>query len=229
MISVILPVYNEARVIEKSIIGLERILSQKLQDFEIIISEDGSTDGTAEIAKKLENERIRLIRHGKRMGKGGSIKRSTKEAAGDIVIFMDADLASNPESVDILISMLQSGADIVVGSRYLKESKAKRNLLRFFASKGFNWLVGLMLGSRLTDHQCGFKAFRKESILPIFDEIENHGWFWDTELLVRAQRRGLKVVEIPVEWKESPYSKYRLLRDSYHMARNLVRFKIKHG
>ena len=85
------------------------------------------------------------------------------------------------------------------------------------------------MGSRLSDHQCGFKAFRKDLILPVIKEVEERGWFWDTELLVRAQRNGLEVKEIPIEWKEAPNSRFRLLHDSAKMGFGLLKFKIKNG
>ncbi len=228
-VSIILPVYNEEKVLRKSVKSLGRTFEKTLGDFEIIISEDGSTDRTLDIAKSLQSEKVRILHKDKRMGKGAAIKGAIGCAKGNIVIFMDADLASNPGHVKQLVKLLEGEASIVIGSRYLKGARAKRTLLRYLASKSFNWLVRALLGSKLSDHQCGFKAFRKDLILPLINEVENERWFWDTELLVRAQRRGLKVVEMPIEWKEAPDSKFRLLRDTYHMACSLASFKLKHG
>lgn len=227
MVSIILPAYNEGAVLRRNVVKLEEMLEGFLDDFEIIISEDGSTDGTGDIAKSLEGRRVRVLRNGTRLGKGAAIKRAAGQSRGEIVIFMDADLASNPQHVRELLGFMEEGADIVIGSRYLKESKAKRTAVRYIASKGFNWLVRSALGSRLSDHQCGFKAFRKERILPIIEEVEDEKWFWDTELLVRAQKKGLVVREIPIEWKEAPGSKFRLFRDTANMGMSLLRFKLK--
>lgn len=227
MVSVILPAYNEGAVLHDNVKRLEAMLAGFLDDFEIIISEDGSTDGTGEIAKSMESRRVRVLRNSARLGKGAAIRRAAGQSRGDIVIFMDADLASNPQHVRELVRLMESGADIVIGSRYLKESRAKRTAVRYVASKGFNWLVRTALGSRLSDHQCGFKAFRKERVLPIIEEVEDEKWFWDTELLVRAQKKGLDVKEIPIEWKEARGSKFRLLRDTANMGMSLLRFRLK--
>jgi hypothetical protein len=229
MVSLILPVHNEGAVLEENVKRLERMLEPVLGDYEIVISEDGSTDDTHSIAKRLESKRIKVLHHRERLGKGNAIKKAAALARNNVLIFMDADLASDPNFVDGLLRHIREGAAIVIGSRYLRESKAKRSAVRYVASRGFNFLVRTMLGSKLTDHQCGFKAFRKDLVLPIINEIDDGKWFWDTELLVRAQRKGLKVAEIPIEWKEAPGSKFRLLRDTMHMAYSLVSFKLKHG
>ena len=228
-VSVILPVYNEEKVLRRSVNSIKKTLEKMPYNFEIIISEDGSTDRTAEIAKSLECSDITVLNNGERKGKGAAIKSAAAHTRGNIILFMDADLASHPSHMKELIKLLDSGAAIVIGSRYLSSSRAKRTLSRHFASKSFNFLVRAMLDSKLSDHQCGFKAFRKDLVLPIINEVEDKKWFWDTELLVRAQRNGLKIVEIPIKWKEEPDSKFRFLSDTYHMACSLVSFKLKYG
>lgn len=226
-VSVILPVYNEEKIIERNVKQVERILERDLEDFEIIIGEDGSSDATLSITKKLENERIRVFHNEKRLGKGAALKASADHAMGDIIIFFDADLASNPNEIKKLVEFIEKGADIVIGSRYLKESKAKRDPIRYFASKSFNFLVRVLLGSKITDHQCGFKAFRKKTALKVVGEVKNQKWFWDTEFLIRAQRKGLKIVEVPIEWKEIPGSRFDLIGDTLQMAISLVKFKLE--
>jgi len=227
MVTVILPVHNEEKMLERNVKGLTGILEKSLGDFEIIISEDGSTDRTPEIVKKLESSRVRVIQRKKRIGKGAAIRSAASYAKGNIIIFMDADLASNPEHVKDLVRLIDGGASIVIGSRYHRGSKTNRNLVRYFASRGFNLLVRVILGSRLKDHQCGFKAFRKDKVLPIVNKVENRSWFWDTEFLVRAQREGLRIHEIPIEWREVPGSKLNLVRDTYNMAHSLIEFRMK--
>lgn len=229
VLSVIVPAHNEGHVLKANVKRLEKVLSQFFDDFEIIISEDGSTDNTVKIAKSLKSKRVRLLSNGKRLGKGAAIMSAASYAKGNTMVFMDADLASDPVNVKGLVDYIDEGAAVVIGSRYLKESKAKRDPVRYIASKGFNLLVRVMLGSRLSDHQCGFKAFRKDLVLPVIEKIEERGWFWDTELLVRAQRDGLNVKEIPIEWKEAPGSSFRLWHDSTKMGLGLLKFKIKNG
>ncbi len=226
MISVILPVYNEEAILETNVKKLRKVLSKDLPDHEIIICEDGSSDGTLRIAKSLEGGNIRVIHTGKRIGKGASIRHAADQANGGIIVFVDADLASSPGDIRKLVDLIERGADIVIGSRYLSESDARRDMVRYFASRSFNFLVRLLFGSRISDHQCGFKAFRK-SALKIINRVESRRWFWDTEFLVRAQREGLKIVEIPIEWKEMDGSKFNLFKDTYHMGVSMIRFKMK--
>jgi glycosyltransferase involved in cell wall biosynthesis len=228
-VTVVLPAYNEERRLGDTVAILESALGRLFPDFEIIISEDGSSDKTAEVGRKLCSERVRLLHSEKRQGKGGAIMNAARSCSGGIIVFMDVDLASNLEHLKELVDSVENGSDIAIGSRYLPGSKTKRSPIRDFFSRSFNLLVRVSLGSRLTDHQCGFKSFRKSTILGVMEEVENVDWFWDTELLVRAQRRGLKVTEIPIEWDEAPGSRFRLIEDTAHMAWSLARFKIKYG
>jgi len=228
-VAVILPAHNEGKTLEANTKRLKRLLGVVFSDFEIIISEDGSTDRTADIAKSLESDTVRAIHNGERQGKGAAIRSATRQTKANLVIFMDADLASQPKHIAELVGALNGGAAIVIGSRYHERSRARRTLTRDVASRTFNWLVRALLGSGIRDHQCGFKAFRKDLVLPLMEQTENRDWFWDTELLVRAQRNGLRVAEIPIEWEEMPESRFRLFEDTFHMASSLVRFKIRHG
>lgn len=228
-VAVILPAHNEAKTLEANTERLERLLGGVFSDFQIIISEDGSTDRTAEIAKSLQSDTVKAIHNGERQGKGGAIMSATRHTDANIVIFMDADLASHPKHVDELVKALDGGAAIVIGSRYHEKSKVRRSLARDVASRTFNWLVRALLGSAIRDHQCGFKAFRKDLVLPLIEQMENKDWFWDTELLVRTQREGLRVAEIPIEWEEMPESRFKLFEDAFHMASSLAKFKIRHG
>lgn len=228
-VSVIVPAHNEGRILKSNVRRLEKVLDRLFSDFEIIISEDGSTDDTVKVAESLRSDRVRLLSNGERAGKGAAIMSAAAYARGNVMVFMDADLASEPAHVKELVDYVDDGAAVVIGSRYLNESRAKRNIVRYIASKGFNFLVRIILGSKLSDHQCGFKAFRKDLALPVIEEVEDRGWFWDTEMLVRAQRSGLRIAEIPIEWKEAPGSRFNLIKDSIKMGMGLLRFRLKNG
>lgn len=158
-----------------------------------------------------------------RQGRGRALNRAFKASHGDILGYIDVDLATDMKHVKELIQSIRDGYDFATGSRMLPESNVKRSLKRGFASKGFNFLTRIFLGSRLYDHQCGFKAFKRESLFKIMDTVKDTHWFWDTELFVRGQRSGFKVREFPVEWKHSGTTKVNLVKDVFGMGSQILR------
>ena len=143
---------------------------------------------------------------------------------GDIVCYLDVDLATDMIHLPVLINaVLEEGYDFATGSRLMPQSKAERSSKRFIASKSYNLIVRLLLGSRLYDHQCGFKAFKRGPILQLLDEVKDNHWFWDTEILVLGQIHGYKIKEIPVKWKESDSTKVNILKDTKDMGRQILR------
>lgn len=223
-ITVVLPAHNEAPRLENSIIEIERIL--KGSPYEIIISEDGSTDGTDKIAASMasRNKKIIHLHSDERKGKGKAIKDAFKISSGDIISFMDVDLASDINDFPRLIETIENGADIAIGSRHLPESKVERSFRRAIFSKGYNFLAELLFNAEIKDLQCGFKAFHKNT-LPILLSAKNDGFLWDTEVLVLAKRKGFKIVEVPITWREGGKSKVKLLKDSFKILYSLTKFK----
>ncbi len=219
-ITVIAPVYNEPGDIEPFIKRVSEQLAG--QDYEIVIAEDGSNDAPKAI-KRLGAKRCRVLHSDVRLGKGAAIANAILDAKNDIVVYMDVDLSSDLGKISRLILGIESGAAISTGSRLMKGSKIRRGFLREFMSRGYNNLVRLALGSRLNDHQCGFKAFRKSTVMPVLKKVKDNHWFWDTEILVRAQREGLKVDEFPIDWRENGGSKVNLLKDTVAMAMGIAR------
>jgi glycosyltransferase AglD len=139
------------------------------------------------------------------------------------LVYMDLDLATDIKHLGALIdAVAKEGYDLATGSRLLSESKVERTWSRDVASKSFNFLVRAMLGSKVKDHQCGFKAFKREPLMQLLDEVESNHWFWDTEIIVRAEHKGLRVKEIPVEWSMGKGTKVKLFRDSFDMGRKVV-------
>lgn len=226
MLSIIIPVYNEAKILAGSIAKLSSTMNAIGRDYEIIIVEDGSTDGTAEVAMRLSSKNVRVLSSTKRVGRGISLSNAISAARGDIVIYMDVDLATNLAYIPRLIEKIEDGAEIATGSRLLRDSKVVgRSFIRSFFSIGYNLLLRLLFGSKIKDHQCGFKAFRKSSIEPMLAEIGDAHWFWDSELLIKAQRKGLKVSEIPVEWTDRKESSVRLYFDVLYMGLAALRLR----
>jgi glycosyltransferase involved in cell wall biosynthesis len=219
-VTLVFPAYNERENLENAVTKTARALEDITDSYEIIIAEDGSTDGTDRIAGRLSSEYqfIRHIHRDKRLGRGLALKNAFAESNGRILVYMDVDLATSIEHLSTLIESVRRDYDFATGSRMLPESKVSRSLSRQVASKSYNSLVRLLLGSRISDHQCGFKAARREALLEILDEVKATHWFWDTELLVRASRRGYRVKEIPVEWTHKGGTKVRLIKDTVQMG-----------
>jgi glycosyltransferase involved in cell wall biosynthesis len=225
-VSVVFPAYNEVNYLEPAVEKTAQTLEEFTRSFELIIAEDGSTDGTAERSEELA-KRYAFVKHihgEKRLGRGTALNNAFKQSSGRILAYMDVDLATNIEQLKSLIKAVEEeGFDFAVGSRLLSESKVERSRTRQITSKSYNFLVRVILGSKLKDHQCGFKAFKREALMQLLGEIVARHWFWDTELLVRAARKGFKIKEIPVEWKGPRETKVRLLKDSFSMAGQVMK------
>jgi len=220
-VSVVFPALNEAGIIESAVETLSKALTAYGCTYEIIIAEDGATDGTDMKAAALA-EKYSFVRHlhgEKRLGRGKALKNSFRQALGEILIYMDVDLATDLKHLSQLIdAVTKEGYQLATGSRMLSESKVQRSRTRGFTSGVFNFMVRLILGSKVKDHQCGFKAFQREAALSLLDEVVDNHWFWDTEILVRAQRKGYRVKEIPVEWSSGRDTKVNLVKDSFDMG-----------
>jgi glycosyltransferase involved in cell wall biosynthesis len=227
-VSVVIPAYNQAGTIEHAVAAVERQLGALRMRYEIIIAEDGSTDGTYEkclaIARRHRN--VVLLHSARRLGRGRAICRAFAMASGSILAFVDSDMASHPRHIKKLI-WLASEYDVVTGSRYLPQSRAKRYAVRLFFSRGYNLLVRLLFGSALRYHQCGFKAFRRSAALALCRAARDAHFFWDTEALVYAQRMHMRIKELPIEWREQDSSTVNLRRDVFAMGAALLRLKFK--
>ncbi len=205
-IAAVIPVYNDRKALEHAIPVSLQHLEKITPDFELIIAEDGSTDGSAELVREISRKdpRVRLLHSDDRLGRGRALSRAFRETSAPIVLYYDVDLATGMEHLHELVNAIQDGYDIATGSRLLPDSRIHRTGGREFASRGYNFLVRTILGSRLHDHQCGFKSFRRERVLLIAEKVRERHWFWDTEILIRAQRKGYRIFEFPVNWEQGP-------------------------
>ena len=225
-VSVVFPAYNEANYLDTAVEKTVQKLDELHSSYEIIIAEDGSTDGTAERSEDL-TQKYPFIRHvhgEKRLGRGTALNNAFRQSRGDVFVYMDLDLATDLKYLKPLVQAISvEGYDFATGSRMLPESKVERSLSRSISSKSYNFLVRHILGSKLRDHQAGFKAFKREPTLQLLEEVSARHWFWDTEILVRAQRKGFRVKEIPVEWKSGRKTKVNLFKDSYNMGKQVLK------
>jgi glycosyltransferase AglD len=222
-VTVIIPVFNDNRSLEIAIPVSVELLSRITTGFELIIAEDGSTDGSAELVHQYEQQdpRIRLLHSDERLGRGKALTRAIYQSRGKIVCYYDVDLATDMQHLPELIGAIREGADIATGSRLMQGGDIVRTGGRELASRTYNFLVRLFLGSQCYDHQCGFKAFNKEFLLTVLPSIRDNHWFWDTELLVRSQRIGCRLVEFPVRWRAGKGTTVKM-KDVFEMGSSIL-------
>jgi glycosyltransferase involved in cell wall biosynthesis len=224
-VSLVLPAYNEVDYLAPAVEKNMQALNEFTQLYEIIIAEDGSTDGTAEQAQELAQKYpcVHHIHREARLGRGTALNNAFRQSHGEVLVYMDLDLATDLRYLKPLVEAVSvEGYDFSTGSRMLPQSRAERTFSRGVSSKTYNFLVRHMLGSKLRDHQCGFKAFRREPLLGMLGEVEATHWFWDTEVMVRGYCHGLKIKEIPVEWHSGRGTKVNLASDSWNMFRQIL-------
>lgn len=223
-VTAIIPVFNDRASLEKALPESVDVLSRITPRFEVIVAEDGSTDGSPEIVREFSQKdpRVRLLHSESRLGRGKALTRAIVEAKGDIVCYYDVDLATGMQHLVELVTSVRNGADISTGSRLLPSSDTVRTGGREIASRSYNFLVRFFLGSQLFDHQCGFKGFRRARILPLLPSIRSEHWFWDTEILVRAQRKGYSVAEFPVHWRAGKGTTVKV-KDIFSMGSSILR------
>ena len=227
-VSVVLPAYNEETTIENTVETTLDTLESFLPSnaFEVIVAEDGCDDRTPEIADRMaaEDTRVRHFHSDERLGRGGALNSAFQAAEGDTLVYFDTDLATDMKHLEELVESVRSGEyDVATGSRWMPGETASRPAKRDVASRGFNGLTRLFLGSSLRDHQCGFKAFDRAALFDLLEDVEDEHWFWDTEVLVRAQRRGYDVKEFAVDWTPKGDTKVDLVRDVFGMGSQILR------
>lgn len=231
-LSIIIPAYNEAARIGQSLADVLRFSADYPGGAEVIVVDDGSTDGTTKIVEGLlpsAGDRLKLIRHLANCGKGAAVHTGFEATAGEIVLFTDADLSAPISEAPRLIEQLTTGvADFAIGSRALDRSRIRvqQSWLRRTMGRTFNRLVRLWTGLPIRDTQCGFKAFRRAPLAPIFAAQCLHGFAFDVELLYLASRRGLRIREVPVTWNHVADSRVALIGDSLAMFVELIRIRI---
>ena len=225
--TIIIPCYNEGNSIENAVKEILRKFDELAVEVLLIISEDGSTDDTVGIGKKLEKtyENVEFIRwSGKKRGRGISLRDTIRKATTEYVIYMDCDLSNDINYVTGIINELEDGFDLVTGSRFHPDSVVKRPLRREIASRAYNRIIRFLFKIDVKDTQCGFKGFNRESVLSVLDEVENTGWFWDTEVIIRMLRKGFKIKEVPTKFIDFRHdTKVNVMRDSRTMGLNALR------
>lgn len=234
-LTIVIPAYNEARRLPATLDRILHYLDRQDYSAQIIVVDDGSTDGTAAAARKYDtrHRRVKVIEN-PHQGKGATVRRGMLAADGDIVLFSDADLSTPIEELDRLLPWFDEGYDVVIGSR--EGAGARRYdepLYRHFMGRVFNTLVRLLTVQGIQDTQCGFKAFRREVAHELFGRMRLYTGdgkpvvgpmvtAFDVEILYLAQRLGYRIREVPVKWYYSNETKVNPLKDSWRNFRDVL-------
>lgn len=226
MLEVVIPVYNEQVALGPCIHRLHNHLAAQMRyPFRITIADNASTDDTLAIAEDLATllEHVRVV-HLPQKGRGGALKQVWSQSDAQVLAYMDVDLSTDLRALLPLVAPLISGhSDIAIGTRLARGSRVTRGSKREFISRSYNLLLRGTLGARFSDAQCGFKAIRADAAAALLPLVEDTGWFFDTELLVLAQRAGLRIHEVPVDWVDDPDSRVDIVATATADIRGILR------
>jgi dolichyl-phosphate beta-glucosyltransferase len=230
-LSVVIPAYNEEQRLPRTVEQIERYLEGRNLDYELIIVDDGSTDGTRLVmdAAAARNSKDRLEALPANRGKGSALAAGVAIARGDEVLVTDADLSTPIEELEKLDAALQAGAGVAIASRAVKGSRVEiaQPIYRVAMGKVFNLIVQVVLLPGIWDTQCGFKLFRADVAKPVFAALTTDGFGYDPEALYLAKRRGVRIAEVPVVWRHSAPTKVLPIRSSIDMFKHVVRVRFK--
>lgn len=226
VVDIVIPVLNEAHVLEKSIHTVyNHILQYPDYEWRITIADNGSVDGTDIIAKQL-SESLPVVHfvHLTLKGRGRALRHSWTQSSGDIVCYMDVDLSTDLNYLRKLVDAIaHEGYDVATGSRLMKDSTVKRSFNREIISRIYNIFVKIILQTKFSDAQCGFKAVNRNVVQQIIPLIEDQSWFFDTELLVLAEKSGYRIKDIPIVWIEDDDSRVKIVRTAWDDIKGVMR------
>ena len=225
-VEVVVPVFNEEAALEGSIRRLHRYLGAELPfSWRIVIADNASTDATPAIALALAHELpgVELLRID-RKGRGRALREAWSRSDARVLCYMDVDLSTDLRALLPLVAPLLSGhSDLAIGTRLARSARVVRGPKRELISRGYNRLLHTALRARFSDAQCGFKAVTATAAGRLLDDVRDDSWFFDTELLVLAQRRGLRIHEVPVDWVDDPDSRVDIVRTAIEDLRGVAR------
>lgn len=230
-LDIVLPVYNEAHVLAASVEKLRSYLHNTNFPYawRIVIADNASTDTTLDTARDLAREHLDVaVVHLPQKGRGRALKKALLESDADAMSYMDIDLSTDLDGLlPLAKAVLEDGYDVATGSRMTRGSKITRSLRREITSRGLITLIKLLFLSRLSDTQCGFKAVSRAAAQELLPRVENDGWFFDTELLLLAEKGGYRVKDIPVRWVEDTDSRVNVSKTVIEDLQGLVRMRFR--
>ncbi len=228
-LELVIPVYNERRALEGSIRRLHGFLSEQLPfTWRIVIADNASSDGTLDRGRELSHELPAVeALHVAAKGRGRALRAAWSESDARVLAYMDVDLSTDLAALMPLVAPLLSGhSELAIGTRLHRSARVTRSRKREFVSRAYNRILRGTLRARFSDAQCGFKAIRAEVARELLPGVQDQEWFFDTELLVLAQRRGLRIHEVPVDWVEDPDSRVKLLSTALADLRGVARLML---
>ncbi len=228
-VDVVIPVYNEERALERSITTLRDYLQKRCPyRWRIVIADNASEDKTLDVARELSSlhPEVTYI-HLHQKGRGRALRRAWMESEADVVSYMDVDLSTNLDAFPPLVdALVKGGHDIAIGSRLKKGAKVQRQMRREIISRCYNLLMKLMFRNKFSDAQCGFKALTRKAVVDLVPAVEDQGWFFDSELLLRAEEKGYVIHEVPVNWIDDLDSRVNIVQTAWGDLKGLIRVRL---
>lgn len=228
-LSIVVACYNDGAHLEESLREIEKVLEQTRYSYEFIIIDDASPDGSAEAVKRavFKRQNARCILHAQNVGRGGTVAEGFRMADGRLAGFLDIDLEVHCRYLPSMLLALEDGCDAAVAQRHYEIHWSLDTFFRYVLSVGYQRMVHIMLGLPFQDTEAGYKFFHRNRILPLLDEVQSQGWFWDTEIMAQCYYHELEVREIPAlfirRWDKP--STVKPIRDSWRYLVELFRFR----
>jgi glycosyltransferase involved in cell wall biosynthesis len=229
-LSIVIPAYNESARIERTLERVTSCVDDQGWDAEILVVDDGSHDATAQIVERWMERypRLKLVKNNGNRGKGYSVRNGLLQAAGEVVMFTDADLSAPMQEANLLMAAIADGADVAIGSRWMDKTRQTMHqpLYRRFFGRCFNGVTRMVMGLPFKDTQCGFKAFRRSAAQIIFRLQRIERWGFDPEILFIARKLGYDVREVPVTWGHDERSRMSYLKDGMKMLEEMAVIRV---
>ena len=230
-IDIVIPVLNEEVALSKCVSDLLEFTRVKLNKYDcrVVVADNGSDDSTLRVAKELSTvhgEGNVTFIHLDERGRGRALRRAWLGSSADVLLYMDVDLSTKLSALPELISAISAeGFDLSTGSRLKHGAKTTRSFKRDSISRSYNLLIKLLFRTRFSDAQCGFKAISNRAAKSLIPFVQNNHWFFDTELLILAERTGFKIKDIPVEWEEDSDTRVKIVKTIIEDLLGLVRLR----
>lgn len=228
-VDIVIPVYNEEHVLARSVDTLRAFLRDKLPHaWRVVVADNASTDGTLRVAQALAEQHpgeVAVV-HLPQKGRGRALRAAWLGSEADVLVYMDVDLSTDLSALPPLVDGIAvEGYDVAIGSRLARGARTTRSLRREVISRLYNLLIKAIHFTRFSDAQCGFKAVSRQAAGELVPLIKNEEWFFDTELLILAEKGGYRIKEVPVRWVEDPDTRVKIASTASEDIRGLLRLR----